>query len=93
MEMHRLELCWTDRQTDRQSEFSPNVGRKLRNTNARLIMTEEVYENEVKLLNLSQEELHSAQAEELQRRDQQLLHERLLQQISELREAHDKKSQ
>ena len=37
-----------------------------------------------------QEELHCAQAEELQRRDQQLLHERLLQQNSELREAHEK---
>ena len=40
-----------------------------------------------------QEELHCAQAEKLQRRDQQLLHERLLQQNSELREAHHKKSQ
>ena len=37
-----------------------------------------------------QEELHCAQTEELQRRDQQLLHERLLQQNSELREAHHK---
>ena len=37
-----------------------------------------------------QEELHRAQAEELQRRDQQLLHERLLKQNSELREAHHK---
>ena len=37
-----------------------------------------------------QEELHRAQAEELQRRDQQLLHARLLQQNCELREAHDK---
>ena len=37
-----------------------------------------------------QEELHCAQAEELQRRDQQLLHELLLQQNSELREAHHK---
>ena len=37
-----------------------------------------------------QEELHFAQAEELQRRDQQLLHERLLQQNLELREAHQK---
>ena len=31
------------------------------------------------------------QAEELQRRDQQLLHARLLQQNAELREAHEKK--
>ena len=31
---------------DRQkSKFSPNVRRKLSNTNSRLIMTEEVYEN------------------------------------------------
>ena len=35
-----------------------------------------------------QEELHRARAEELQRRDQQLLHEQLLQQNSESREAH-----
>ena len=47
--MHRLELCWTDR----KSKFSPNVRWKLRNTNSKLIMTEEVYENWVKLLNLS----------------------------------------
>ena len=37
-----------------------------------------------------QEELHCARAEELQRRDQQLLHGQLLQQNLELREAHDK---
>ena len=37
-----------------------------------------------------QEELHCAQAEELQRRDQQVLHERLLQQNWELCEAHNK---
>ena len=36
----------------------------------------------------SQQELHCAQAEELQRRYQQLLHGQLLQQNSELREAH-----
>ena len=36
------------------------------------------------------EELHRAQAEELQRRDQQLLHGQLLQQNSDLREAHQK---
>ena len=37
-----------------------------------------------------QEELHCAQAEELQRRDQLQLHERLLVQNSELREAHQR---
>ena len=40
------------------------------------------------IIESQQEQLHCAQAEELQRRDQQLLHERLLQQHSELREAH-----
>ena len=42
------------------------------------------------IIESQQEELHCAQAEELQRRDQQLLHERLLQQNLELREAHQK---
>ena len=42
------------------------------------------------IMESQQEELHCAQAEELQRRDQQLLHERLLQQKSESREAHHK---
>ena len=41
------------------------------------------------IVEAQQEELHCAQAEELQRRDQQLLHE-LLQQNLELREAHQK---
>ena len=44
----------------------------------------------MKLFESQQEELHRAQAEELQRRDQQLLHAQLLQQNCELREAHDK---
>ena len=43
----------------------------------------EIFESE-------KEELHCAQAEELQRRDQQLLHAQLSQQNWELREAHDK---
>ena len=42
------------------------------------------------IIESQQEELHCAQAEELQRRDQQLLHAQLLQQNSELREAHIK---
>ena len=47
-------------------------------------MTEEVYENYVKFLNLC------AQAGGLHRRDQQLLHEQLLKQNWDLREAHHK---
>ena len=42
------------------------------------------------IIESQQEELHCAQAEELQRRDQQLLHEQLLQQNLELREAHQR---
>ena len=42
------------------------------------------------IIESQQEELHCAQAEELQRRDQQPLHAQLLQQSSELREAHNK---
>ena len=42
------------------------------------------------IIESQQEELHCAQAEELQRRDQQLLPAQLLQQNSELREAHQK---
>ena len=42
------------------------------------------------IIESQQEELHCAQAEELQRRDQQILHAQLLQQNWELREAHDK---
>ena len=42
------------------------------------------------IIESQQEELHCAQAEELQRRDQQLLHAQLLQQNWELREAHKK---
>ena len=44
----------------------------------------------VEIVESQREELHCAQAEELQRRDQQLLHAQLLQQNSELREAHNK---
>ena len=86
MNTHRLELCWTDR----KNKSSPNVRRRSRNTNSRLIFTEEVYRKLSEILESQQAELHRAQAEELQRRDHQLLHERLLQQNSELREAHQK---
>ena len=42
------------------------------------------------IIESQQEELHCAQAEELQRRDQQILHAQLLQQSPELRDAHNK---
>ena len=46
--MHRLGLC----STDIKSEFLPSARQKLTDTNFKLIMTEEVYENCVKLLTL-----------------------------------------
>ena len=42
------------------------------------------------IIEYQQEELHGAQAEELQRRDRQLLHAQLLKQNWDLREAHEK---
>ena len=36
--MHKFRLCWTDKKI----EFFPNVRRKSRNTNIKLIATEEV---------------------------------------------------
>ena len=84
--MHRLELC-SDRQKEQilaecqartnRPEFQAAYDRRS------LLKLSEIVDSQ-------QEELHCAQAEELQRRDQQLLHERLLQQNSELREAHQK---
>ena len=86
METHRFELCWTEKKEQilaecqaeiRKHEFQANYDRRS------VQKLSEIIESQ-------QEELHCAQAEELQRRDQQLLHEQLLQQNSELREAHHK---
>ena len=83
--MHRLELCWTDRKRIlaecraeiKKHEVQSDYDRRS------VRQLDEIIESQ-------QEELHCAQAEELQRRDQQLLHVRILQQSSELREAHQK---
>ena len=86
LQMHRIELCWTERKSQilakcqaeiKKHEFHADYDRR----SVRKLC--EIIESQ-------QEELHCAQAEELQRRDQQLLHERLLQQNWELREAHQK---
>ena len=55
-------------------------------------MTEEVYTKLSKTIESQQEELHRAQAEERRRQDHQLLHEQLLKQNWDLREAHEKSS-
>ena len=70
LQMHRIELCWTDR----KSKFSPNLRRKLRNTNSRLIMTEEVYENSGKLLNLSKKNFSALKLKNFNDKMDRLLH-------------------
>ena len=86
LETHRLELCWTDR----KSKFSPNVRQRLRRHEFQASYDRRSIQKLGEIIESQQEELHCAQAEELQRRDQQLLHEQLLQQNSELREVHHK---
>ena len=61
-----------------------------KNTNSRLIMTEEVYKKLNETIESQQEEDHRAQAEERRRQDHQLLHEQLLKQNWDLREVHEK---
>ena len=65
-------------------------GGRFENTNSKLITTEEENKNLSETIELQQEELHRAQAQERHRRDQQLLHEQLLKQNWDLREAHEK---
>ena len=54
-------------------------------------MTEEVYQKLSETIESQQEELHRAQADEQNRQDHQLLHEQLLKQNWDLREAHEKR--
>ena len=84
--MHRLELCWTDK----KSEFLPSAWQKLTDTNFQADYDRRSLRILGEIVESQREELHCAQAEELQRRDQQLLHGQLLQQNLELREAHQK---
>ena len=65
LETNKLNLCWTDR----KSKSSPNVRRKIKKHESRLVVSEEVYKNEVKLLNLSKKNFTALKLEELQRRD------------------------
>ena len=87
--MHRLELCWTDN----KSELLPSARQKITRHEFQADYDRRSVRTLGENVESQREELHCAQAEELQRRDQQLLHGRLLQQILELREAHDEKSQ
>ena len=84
-ETHRLELCWTDRQKEQiLAECQAEIKKHEFQADDDIRSVQKLSE----IIESQQEELHCAQAEELQRRDQQLLHEPLSPQNSELREAH-----
>ena len=85
LQMHRLELCRTDRQKE---QILAECQAEIKKHELQADYDRRSVRKFGEIIESQQEELHCAQAEELQRRDQQLLHERLLQQNSELREAH-----
>ena len=71
----QVRLFWTDR----KSKSSPNVRRRLRNTNSRQINYDRRSMQKLsEIIKSQQEELHRAHAKELQRRDQQLLHAQVI---------------
>ena len=53
-------------------------------------LKENRYKNLIETIKSQKEELHRAQADERRRQDHQLLHEQLLKQNCDLREAHEK---
>ena len=81
LKANRFGLSWTDK----GSKSSLTVKRKFENTNSKLVMTQKLNETIE-----SQQEEHRAQADERRRKDHQLLHEQLLKQNWDLREAHEK---
>ena len=87
LKANRLGLSWSDK----ESKFSLTVKRRFESTNSRLIMTEEVYKKLNDTIESQKEEICRAHhGDEQLRRDQQLLHEQLLEQNWDLREAHEK---
>ena len=84
---HRLELCWTDK----RSEFLPSARQKLTDTNFKLIMTEEVYENKVKLLNLSEKNFIALKLKNFNDEINSFFMDSNCSKFLELREAHEKR--
>ena len=78
LKTNRLGLSWTDCQAEiRKHEFQADYDRRRTQKFSETIKSQ-------------QEELHRAQAEESRRQDHQLLHEQLLKQNWDFREAHEK---
>ena len=72
---------------DKKCRFSLIIEQRFRNTSSKPIMTEDVSKN----FESERSEINRAlEGDEQLRRDQQLLHEQLLEQNRELREAHEK---
>ena len=84
--MHRLGLC----STNKKSQFLPSVRPGIKKHEFQANYDRRSFQTLSEIIESQQEELHRAQAEERRRQDQQLLQGQLLQQNSELREAHHK---
>ena len=84
--MHRLELCWY-RQKER---ILAECQAEMNSHEIQADYDRRSVRKFCEIVDSQRGEFHCAQAEELQRRDQQLLHGQLLQHNLELREAHQK---
>ena len=84
LRLNRLGLSWSDK----ESRFSLTVKQRFINTNSKPITTEEVFKSWMK--RSSQKGRNLSCSSRRRRQDQQLLHEQLLQQNWDLREAHEK---
>ena len=87
LKVNRLGLSWNDK----ESRFSLTVKQRFENTNSRPSTTDEVFQKLNETIESQKEEICRAhQGDERLRQDHQLLHEQLLKQKWDLREAHEK---
>ena len=86
LKANRLGLYWTDK----ESKSSLTVRRRLEKHEFQADYDRRSVQKFSETIESQQKELHRVQAEERRRRDQQLLHEQLLKQNWDLREAHEK---
>ena len=87
LRVNRLGLSWSDK----ESRFSPTVKQRFENTNSRLSAKEEEKQKLNETIESQKEKLCRAhQGDERRRQDQQFLHEQLLKQNWDHREAHEK---
>ena len=87
LSVNRLGLSWNDK----ENRISLTVKQRFENTNFKPITTEEVFKKLSETFESQEEEICRAhQRDERLRQDHQLLHEQLLKQNWDLREAHEK---